>query len=92
MRRTTPTSERRRQSPYQERHVHVHAHESPTEARYVIRDEGVGFNPNDVPDPLHPDNMERASGRGLLLIRTFMDEITHNAKGNEITMVKRRDT
>lgn len=82
---------RRRQSPYQERRVHVHASETPAEAHYVIRDEGAGFNPSDVPDPMHPDNMERASGRGLLLIRTFMDDFSHNAKGNEITMTKRRE-
>ena len=82
---------RRRQSPYQERRVHFHARETPTEARYVIRDEGAGFNPSDVPDPMHPENMERASGRGLLLIRTFMDDFSHNAKGNEITMTKRRE-
>jgi CheY-like chemotaxis protein/anti-sigma regulatory factor (Ser/Thr protein kinase) len=84
--------ERRSQSPYQERHVYVHARQTPTEAKYIIRDEGLGFNPDDVPDPMDPDNMERASGRGLLLIRTFMDEISHNAKGNEITMIKRRGT
>ena len=35
--------------------------------------------------------MEKASGRGLLLINTFMDEVRHNARGNEITMVKRRE-
>ena len=85
-------AERRRQSPYSERRVHVHAIETTTEARYVIRDEGLGFDPDKVPDPTDPDNMEKASGRGLLLIRTFMDEVSHNAKGNEITMIKRRDT
>jgi CheY-like chemotaxis protein/anti-sigma regulatory factor (Ser/Thr protein kinase) len=82
---------RRKQSPFMERHVQVHAAETADEARYVIRDEGVGFDPLNVPDPTHPDNMEKAHGRGLLLIRTFMDEFAHNAKGNEITMVKRRD-
>ena len=41
-----------------------------------------------LPDPLDPENMEKVSGRGLLLIRTFMDEVRHNPRGNEITMVK----
>jgi anti-sigma regulatory factor (Ser/Thr protein kinase) len=68
-----------------------HGPQSPAEAVYVIRDEGPGFDPSKLPDPTDPSNLERVSGRGLLLIRTFMDEVHHNAIGNEITMVKRRD-
>ena len=44
-----------------------------------------------LPDPTDPTNLEKVSGRGLLLIRTFMDEVTHNKAGNEITMIKRLD-
>lgn len=82
--------ERRRTPPYADRRVHVLACESPAEARYVIRDEGNGFDPACLPDPTDPANLEKISGRGLLLIRTFMDEVCHNDKGNEIVMVKRR--
>jgi CheY-like chemotaxis protein/anti-sigma regulatory factor (Ser/Thr protein kinase) len=82
--------ERRRSRPYTDRRVHVLAYESPSEARYVIRDDGNGFDPSHLPDPTDPANLERVSGRGLLLIRTFMDEVRHNDKGNEIVMVKRR--
>ena len=72
--------------------VHLQRHpETPTEARYVIRDEGPGFDLNRVPDPTDMSNLERISGRGLLLINTFMDEVRHNKAGNEITMVKRRE-
>jgi CheY-like chemotaxis protein/anti-sigma regulatory factor (Ser/Thr protein kinase) len=84
--------ERRRSKPYGERRVHVHARESATEARYVIRDEGPGFDATHLPDPTDPANLEKVSGRGLLLIRTFMDEVHHNDKGNEIVLVKRRRT
>lgn len=83
--------ERRQQEPYQDRRVHVSAKESHRDAVYVIRDEGPGFDPSTLPDPTDPANLEKISGRGLLLIRTFMDEVHHNAAGNEITMVKRRD-
>ena len=55
----------------------------------MIRDEGPGFDPTKLPDPTDPANMEKASGRGLLLIRTFMEEVRHNDQGNEITMVWR---
>ncbi len=66
------------------------AEDSPTEVRYVIRDEGPGFNPAALPDPTDPTQLEKATGRGLYLIRTFMDEVQHNATGTEITMVKRK--
>lgn len=82
--------ERRGSPPYANRRIHILAYESSTEARYVIRDEGNGFDPSRLPNPTDPANLEKISGRGLLLIRTFMDEVRHNDKGNEITMIKRR--
>jgi CheY-like chemotaxis protein/anti-sigma regulatory factor (Ser/Thr protein kinase) len=82
---------RRKEKPYRMRRVHVIAKESPAEAAYVVRDEGPGFDPQTLPDPTDPCNLERCSGRGLLLIRTFMDEVYHNESGNQITLVKRRD-
>jgi CheY-like chemotaxis protein len=83
--------ERRKQEPYQDRRVHIDAKETHREAIYVVRDEGPGFDVASLPDPTDPANLEKISGRGLLLIRTFMDEVTHNKKGNEITLVKRKD-
>jgi CheY-like chemotaxis protein len=83
--------ERRKQEPYQDRRVHVAAKETHREAIYVVRDEGPGFDVSSLPDPTDPVNLEKVSGRGLLLIRTFMDEVHHNKSGNEITLVKRRD-
>ncbi|MCS7166985.1 MAG: response regulator [Gemmatales bacterium] len=84
--------ERRRQEPYCHRVVEFIAEESPKEARYTVRDQGPGFDPRRIPDPTDPSNLERTCGRGLLLIRTFMDEVYHNEKGNEIVMVKRRES
>jgi CheY-like chemotaxis protein len=83
---------RQQEEPYEDRHVHITARETRLEARYVIRDEGPGFDANNLPDPTDPANLENVSGRGMLLIRTFMDEVKHNAKGNEITLVKCRDS
>jgi CheY-like chemotaxis protein len=82
---------RQNEAPYRGRRVRVVARETREEAVYVIGDEGPGFDPTSLPDPMDPNNLERSTGRGLLLIRTFMDEVRHNATGNEITMVKRRD-
>jgi serine/threonine-protein kinase RsbW len=55
-----------------------------------IEDQGPGFNPDDVPDPTLEENIERGSGRGLLLIKAYMSSATYNAKGNKLTMVYQR--
>lgn len=97
LRRDNPKSyqalavQRRSQSPYSERRVTVIVRISPDQAVYVIRDEGVGFDPATLPDLNDPASLEANSGRGLALIRTFMDQVAYNDKGNEITLVKGRD-
>jgi CheY-like chemotaxis protein/anti-sigma regulatory factor (Ser/Thr protein kinase) len=83
--------DRRRTPPYQDRRIHVRAKLTPAEGEVRIRDEGPGFDPSKLPDPTDPENMLKASGRGLLLIRTFMDEVAFNSTGNEITMRLRAD-
>src|SRR5262249_40063385 len=69
---------RRQQSPYCDRRVHLTVKESRSEAVYAVRDEGPGFDPSILPDPTDPANLEKVSGRGLLLICTFMDEVHHD--------------
>jgi len=83
-------AERAQQSPYRERRVHFLVKESPAEVVFVIRDEGPGFDPTRLADPTDPANLCKPFGRGLLLIRTFMDEVLHNQTGNQITLIKRR--
>ncbi len=80
---------RRQEAPYRDRRVHVTVLLRRHEVRYLVADEGPGFDPKDLPDPTDISQLERVSGRGLLLIRTFMEEVEHNDRGNEITMVKR---
>ncbi|MBV9123921.1 MAG: response regulator [Planctomycetes bacterium] len=82
--------ERRQQPPYRDRRVHVSAKESLAEAVYVVRDEGPGLDLSKLPDPPGPVNLEKVSGRGLVLMRTFMDEVWYNRTGNELTLIKRR--
>lgn len=81
---------RRRELPYSSRRAAVVARYRPDRVDYVVTDEGPGFDPKTLPDPTDVANLERASGRGLMLIRTFMDEVSFNEKGNEIRMMKRR--
>lgn len=82
--------ERRKLQPYCERRVFVVARFSRKEASFVIRDEGNGFDCSKLPDPTDPANLQKCSGRGLFLIRTFMDVVRFNDTGNEITMIKQQ--
>ncbi len=57
---------------------------------FTIADEGRGFNPESIPDPLAEENLLRGTGRGIFLIRSLMDEVhfRHLHPGTELTLVK----
>lgn len=85
--------ERRTQEPYRGRRVYLRARESRYASQYMIQDEGPGFDAaQHAYDPSQTSNLLSLSGRGLFLIRTFMDEVSFNPRGNEITMIHRRPT
>ena len=84
-------AQRRSESPYCDRRVTVTAELTPAEATFVIADEGPGFDVSALPDPTDPANLERPSGRGVLFMRTFMDDVRYNPTGNCVTLVKRRE-
>ena len=81
-------AERRQQSPYKERKIRVSAVFARDRAPFVVRDDGKGFDPDLLPDPTDPANLARPHGRGVLLIRTFMDRVIYNDVGNEVTLIK----
>ena len=54
----------------------------------LITDEGTGFDPNDVPDPTAAENLERPCGRGLMLMRYYMNEVTFSPRGNSVRLCK----
>ena len=70
--------------------VRVIAEVSKKEARFTIEDEGEGFDVNNIPDPLDPQNLFKTSGRGVLFIYNIMDEVKYNDRGNRLTMVKKK--
>ena len=82
--------ERIRSKPWSDRRIRVAGSFTPESIEFTIRDEGAGFNRNDLFDPTDPANLERPCGRGLLLMHTFMDQVQYNDIGNEVKMVKRR--
>lgn len=76
------------ESPYRERRIFMDVLLSPVGAEFTIRDQGLGFNPKELPDPTDPANLHRVSGRGLLLMHTFMDGVAFNESGNEVRLTK----
>ena len=56
--------------------------------RIRIKDEGEGFDPNNVPNPLLSENLDKPSGRGIYLVREISDELIFHGKGNDIEIIK----
>jgi serine/threonine-protein kinase RsbW len=73
---------------------HITASFETTTDSLIIRitDQGPGLNPDTIPDPLAPENILRGSGRGIFLIRAFMDEVNFRQlhPGTELTLIKHR--
>lgn len=70
--------------------VHVRAELGSQVIRLKVTDEGPGFDPAAVPEPIRPDQLDGAHGRGLYLIRKLVDAVQFNAQGNSICMTLRR--
>lgn len=75
-----------------EKHVNASFETTSSDLVIKITDQGPGLDPDTIPDPLAPENILRGSGRGIFLIRAFMDEVhfrqTH--PGTELTLIKHR--
>ena len=75
--------------PYKDRKVHFEATVTKQEICIVVRDSGPGFDTSIVPAAGNPESMDTEDGRGLMLMRSFVDELRFNEQGNEVTMIKR---
>jgi serine/threonine-protein kinase RsbW len=60
------------------------------EAVFEVADEGTGFDPSQVPDPLAAGNVDRLGRRGLFLMRTYMTRVSFNPEGNRVTLARQR--
>ena len=70
--------------------VDVRAELVPEVIRVSVTDEGPGFDPETIPEPILPEQLDGATGRGLFLIRKLVDTVQFNARGNSICMILRR--
>jgi len=75
-----------------EKHVNISFRIQPDRILIMVKDQGNGFNVNDIPNPLDSDNLLKPSGRGIFYMRTFMDEVEFRSPsegGMEVRMVKK---
>jgi serine/threonine-protein kinase RsbW len=70
--------------------VEVRAELVPDSISVYVTDEGPGFDPGAVPEPIRPEQLDEARGRGLFLIRKLVDAVQFNEQGNSICMILRR--
>jgi serine/threonine-protein kinase RsbW len=72
------------------RSIHLTFENTGTDLIFTIADQGRGFDPDSLPDPLAPENLLRGAGRGIFLIRSLMDEVHFRQlhPGTELTLVK----
>jgi anti-sigma regulatory factor (Ser/Thr protein kinase) len=71
------------------KHVHVTCRCDPDEVSIAVKDEGNGFDVNNLPDPTAPENIESAHGRGIHLMKALMDEVRFEEGGVVLRMRKR---
>ncbi|MGE0376164.1 MAG: ATP-binding protein, partial [Planctomycetaceae bacterium] len=81
--------QRLQESPYRDRRIEIEEHLTREEARFVIRDQGEGFDVRRVHNPTDDGRLTLSSGRGILMMRHFLDEVRFNKTGNEVTLVRR---
>jgi CheY-like chemotaxis protein len=85
-------AQRRTQEPYRSRRIRLRVQLDRSAARFIIADDGPGFDTSIVDRPVRAEDLSRIGGRGLLLIRTFMDHVSFNETGSQITLVKNRSS
>jgi CheY-like chemotaxis protein len=84
-------AQRQSASPFKNRKIHIRIAIGADEARFEIRDEGQGFDPAKIPAAGQPGSLDPETGRGLVLMRAFFDEVTFQDAGRQVTLVKRRE-
>lgn len=70
------------------KHVEIFCQIHETSVHIEVEDEGPGFHLSDVPDPTSDENLERPCGRGIMLMRSFMNLVEYNERGNRVTLEK----
>ncbi|MFH1867524.1 MAG: ATP-binding protein [Candidatus Omnitrophota bacterium] len=72
----------------EKRNVYIEIDIAGNKATISVEDEGDGFDHESLPDPTKEENLLKASGRGVFLIKHLMDKVEYNKKGNRVTITK----
>jgi hypothetical protein len=75
---------------YSERRIYVHVRLDQEQAVFVIRDDGQGFDTSKLPAKGDWSTLDADTGRGIVLMYAFLDQVAFNDTGNEVTLIKRR--
>ena len=70
--------------------IHVRCLVTAAEVLVEVEDQGPGFDPDQVPDPLTEENLQRRGGRGVFLMRAYMTWVSFNREGNRVTLARQR--
>ena len=73
------------------KHVHVDTTVTNEQAEIIIEDEGPGFDRGCVPDPTAEENLDKCSGRGILLMEAYMDHVEYSKGGRRVRMIKKNN-
>jgi diguanylate cyclase (GGDEF)-like protein/PAS domain S-box-containing protein len=77
-------------APYRDRRIRIRISHDPDQSRFVISDDGPGFDTARADRAIEPEDLLSPGGRGLLLMKSFMDSVSFNRAGNEVTLLKKR--
>lgn len=73
------------------KYVHVEYRVTPEQVEIIIEDEGPGFCRDEVPDPTLEENITKCSGRGILLMEAYMNQVEYSNEGRRLRMVKKNE-
>ncbi len=85
-----PISSRCSAEPYVQRRIYLRVRIDSQRAEFSIRDDGPGFNVGSLAEPGELGSLDAESGRGIVLMKSFLDDVQYNDKGNEVTLTKQR--
>ena len=74
-----------------DKQVHIRCIVQADTVRIEIEDEGEGFDPADVPDPTAEENLDKPCGRGIMLMKAFLNTVAYNEQGNCVILEKTRE-
>jgi serine/threonine-protein kinase RsbW len=75
----------------QSKQVHVRVKITPRQTEIIVEDQGPGFDRRHVPDPTLEENLEKCTGRGILLIESYMNKVEWTHGGRRVRMVRKND-